>query len=598
MANITFENPEIAQRVEEWSSGKYDQATREEIRALVEAGNREELEDRFYRSLAFGTGGLRGLMGAGTNRMNSYIVARATQGLANYVAANATSPRPLRAAIAHDSRHRSREFARTTACVLAANGFYVHISPELRPTPYLSFAIRHLGCHTGIVVTASHNPKEYNGYKAYWDDGSQVVPPHDKGIIAEVAKITSEEQVRILDWEDGIAQDVIKVMGEEMDEAYLNAVLLQRNNEEVIRSHGPRIVYTPLHGVGGRMVPRAMKMWGFSDVLTEPDQMKPDGDFPTAASPNPEEGKALERAIAMAEREDAALVMATDPDADRLGIAVRDHDGKFHLVTGNQLCALLADYLLAEGRKAGRFRKTPGVVTTVVTSPLVGKVAESHGARVGLTLTGFKWIAEQCRKWAADPDGPQFIYGTEESYGYLIGEHCLDKDGIVAACATGEMAAVARSEGRNLLDKLYDLYARHGVHLEWQKSVTLPGKSGGEKIAAILDMIRSNPPTEIDGRKVVRFTRLDTGEVFENGKPAGKADFPKSDVFTFDLADGSRAIARPSGTEPKIKFYFFLLANEKCPDAKAARAAYENLQTKVPHFESAFFKAIGYDAER
>lgn len=597
MAEMKFDNPEVNARIAEWTSEKYSEETRQEITTLIDKGAREELEDRFYRTLAFGTGGLRGKLGAGTNRMNSYIVARATQGLANYVAANATAPKPLRAAIAHDSRHRSREFAQTAACVLAANGFYVHISPELRPTPYLSFAIRHLGCHTGIVVTASHNPKEYNGYKAYWDDGSQVVPPHDKGIIAEVEKIVGDDQVKMVSWEDGIAQGIIKVMGAEMDEAYLQAVLKQRINAEVIATHQPRIVYTPLHGVGGRMVPQAFKIWGFNDVLTEPEQMKPNGDFPTAASPNPEEGAALERAIDLAEREGGEIVMATDPDADRLGIAVKDHDGKFQLVTGNQLCALLADYLLGEGKKAGRFEKQPGIVTTVVTSPLLEKIAKSHDAAFALTLTGFKWIAEQYRRWAADPNGPQFIYGTEESYGYLIGNHCLDKDGIVACCVTGELAAYTRSQGSNILDYLFDLYAKHGVHYEWQKSVTLPGKAGAEQIAAILDRIRKNPPTEVAGKKVVRFTRLDTGEVFEGGKTS-KVDLPKSDVFTFDLEDGSRAIARPSGTEPKIKFYLFLNSGKPCTSASEARDVYKTLAGQAPAFQAAFLEAIGYQESR
>ncbi|MCC5876059.1 MAG: phospho-sugar mutase [Candidatus Sumerlaeia bacterium] len=597
MADLKFDNPEVTARINEWTSEKYDDETRREISALIESGSREELEDRFYRALAFGTGGLRGKLGAGTNRMNSYIVARATQGLANYVAANATAPKPLRAAITHDSRHRSREFAQTAACVLAANGFYVHISPELRPTPYLSFAVRHLGCHTGIVVTASHNPKEYNGYKAYWDDGSQVVPPHDKGIIMEVEKIVGEDQVNRISWEDGIAQGVIKVMGAEMDEAYLEAVLKQRINADVIKSHQPRVVYTPLHGVGGRMVPQAMKMWGFNDVLTEPEQMKPNGDFPTAASPNPEEGAALERAIKLAEKEGGELVMATDPDADRVGIAVKDHNGRFELITGNQLCALLADYLLEQGKKAGRFKKRPGVVTTVVTSPLVQKVSEGHGAAVELTLTGFKWIAEQYRRWAADPDGPQFIYGTEESYGYLIGDHCLDKDGVVACCVTAEMAAHVRSQGKNIIDRLYEIYATHGVHYEWQKSVTLPGKAGAEKIAAILDRIRTKPPLEVAGKKVVRFTRLDTGEVYEDGRKTGKVDLPASDVFTFDLADGSRAIARPSGTEPKIKFYMFLNSGKPCASADEARKVYKQLADQAPAFQNAFLEAIGYTPE-
>jgi phosphoglucomutase len=594
MASLTFENPAINQRLQEWTSDKYDEATRREVQALIDAGRRDELEDRFYQTLAFGTGGLRGKMGAGTNRMNSYIVARATQGLANYVKAHAIKAGPLRAAIAHDSRHRSREFCETAAGVLAANGFYVHVAPEIRPTPWLSFAIRHLGCHTGIVLTASHNPKEYNGYKAYWDDGSQVVPPHDKGIIVEVNKVVDDSQVQRLGFDEGIAKGLIKVTGPELDEAYLEAILQQRFDADVIRRHGPRIVYTPLHGVGGTLAPRALKMWGFSHVSTEPDQMKPDGDFPTAASPNPEEGAALERAIAMARREGGELVLATDPDADRLGVAVRNPQGDYTLLTGNQVCALLADHVIAGAKAAGRLTRQPGIVTTIVTSPLVEIVAKAHGAACALTLTGFKWIAEQYRRWEAMPNGPQFLYGTEESYGYLLGTHCLDKDGIVAACAVAEMAAAAAANGLTLEDRLFELYARHGVHYEWQKNITLPGKAGADQIKAMLDGIRANPPAAVGNRAVVRFTRVDTGEVFEAGRRVAKLDLPPSDVFLFDLADGTRAIVRPSGTEPKIKFYFFLCEKRAGISIAEARRLYAELAAAAPAFQDEFLRAIGH----
>lgn len=589
---LTFDNPAILERVKEWTSEKYDEETRREVQALVDAGEGTELEDRFWRTLAFGTGGLRGKLGAGTNRMNSYIVARATQGLANYVKRHATKAGPLRAAVAHDSRHRSREFAETTAAVLAANGFYVHLSPELRPTPYLSFAMRQLGCHTGIVVTASHNPREYNGYKVYWDDGSQVVPPHDKGIIEEVGKIDDDTMVSRLPFDEGVSKGLIKILGGEMDHLYLDALRHQREDEERIRRHGPRIVFTPLHGVGGTMAPAALADWGFGDVICEPEQMKPDGDFPTAASPNPEEGAALDRAIRLAESQGADLVLATDPDADRLGIAVR-HEGTFHLMSGNQVCALLADFVLRNPAKRTDKGYTPGIVTTIVTSPLVPKIATARGARCPLTLTGFKWIAAQIRAWEESGEA-EFVYGTEESYGYLVGRHCRDKDGIVAACVVAELAAACRAEGMTLVDQMHRLYAEFGVHHEWQRSITMPGREGAERIRGILDRIRSNPPREVDGIEVARFTRVDTGEIFEKGRKVGTLGLPASDVFLFDLADGSKAVARPSGTEPKIKFYFFL-ESQPLADGEAVKEKLAAFRERAGGFESAFLKAIGYE---
>ncbi|CAN5300490.1 phospho-sugar mutase [soil metagenome] len=589
---LAFDDPAVQTRIHEWTSPPYDEATRKEVAMLVAEGKKAELEDRFYRTLAFGTGGLRGKLGAGTNRMNSYIVARATQGLANYVKANATAPGPLRAAIAHDSRHRSREFCETAAGVFAANGFYVHVSPALRPTPYLSFAIRNLGCHTGIVVTASHNPKEYNGYKVYWDDGSQVIPPHDEGIIGEVDKITSDDMVQIMGFQEGVAKGMIKIMGEEMDALYIEAIRRQRFDEKVIREYSPKIVYTPLHGVGGTLAPRAFKDWGFTKVSCEPEQMKPDGDFPTAASPNPEEGAALDLAIKLAREENADLVLATDPDADRLGIAVR-HDGEIQLMTGNQVSSLLADFIIKQAKATGRVTGKPGIVTTIVTSPMVEKVARNNGAECPLVLTGFKWIAEQIRQWEATPGSPQFLYGTEESYGYLIGDHCRDKDGIVAACCVAEMACHARSEGRTLVDQLHDIFLRIGVHYEWGKSITLPGVEGARQIQAMLESVRKNPPTKVGDRKVVRYVRYDTGEIFENGKAAGRVPIPPSDVYLFDLEDGSRAIVRPSGTEPKIKFYFFMCDPTKKKDLKEVADTYQQMSGKAPQFEKDFFSALG-----
>ncbi|MCB2155296.1 phospho-sugar mutase [bacterium] len=592
---LNFSKPEIAQRVEEWTSDKFDAKTRGEIQALVDAGDVAELEDRFYRTLEFGTGGLRGVVGAGTNRMNETIVSWATQGLANYVKENATKPGPLRAAISHDCRNFSREFAETAAAVLAANGIIVHITRELRPTPFTSFVCKELGCHTGIMVTASHNPKEYNGYKVYWDDGSQVVPPHDKGIIAEVAKITDMSQVQTMDFQEGIAKGMIKIIGEDLEDAYLAAVKRQQFSPELCKNSGLRVVYTPLHGVGSTMAVRALRGWGFTEVFPEEEQMKPDGNFPTAASPNPEEGAALGRAIELAKKVRGELVLATDPDADRLGIAVQ-HNGEYVLVTGNQLSAMACDFVLAQHKRTGRMPKKPGTVTTIVTSPLVQEVAESHGALCPLVLTGFKWIARQIRQWEAEDPEVEFLYGTEESYGYMIGGHCRDKDGIVASCVVAEMAAWAKSEGMTLIDYLENLYLRFEPRVEWQKSVVMPGQEGAGKIKAIMDRIRNDPPKAIGSDKVVRRTRIDVGKIYDGqtGEEIGTVDQPSSDVVLFDLEDGSKAIARPSGTEPKIKFYFFLAA-EKQQDEDGVRAALRQLNERKPQFQKEFLNAIGVD---
>ncbi len=593
MTQSQFSSPEIAQRVEEWTSEKMDATMRAEVQALVDSGATQELEERFYKTLEFGTGGLRGLIGAGTNRMNRIIVAQATQGLATYVLANAEKPGPIRAAIAHDSRHFSREFAETAASVLAANGIIVHICPEIRPTPWLSYSVRRLGCHTGIVVTASHNPKEYNGYKVYWDDGSQVVPPHDKGIIAEVNKVTGMSQVKIMDFDEGVAQGVIQIAGQDTDTTYLDAVREQSLRPDTIKANPVKIVYTPLHGVGGTMTPTALEQWGFGHVYPEPEQMKPDGDFPTAASPNPEEGEALARAIELAKGVDGDLVLATDPDADRLGIAVL-HEGEYRLVTGNQLSCLIGDYLLRTRRELGTLPPKAGIVSTIVTTPLLRSITESHGAAYAEGLTGFKWIAKQARDWDNAGTGIEFLYGTEESYGYLIGRHAMDKDGVVASCVTAEMAAWLKSRGMTIIDYLEEIYLQYGPRVEWQKSVVMPGMDGAEKIAALMKTLTDNPPREIGGFKVVQRVRVDTGEILDGQTDAklGTIDLPSSKVVVFELEDGSKAIGRPSGTEPKIKFYFFLQA-ERQSDVQGVRTALKELNRKKSEFQSAFLKAVG-----
>jgi phosphoglucomutase len=592
---------DIQSLIRHWTSDAFDEATRKEIRQLVEANDTKELEDRFRCDLEFGTGGMRGLLGAGTNRMNIYTVCWAAQGLASYVKANAEKPGPLRAVIAHDCRHGAREFAEACAGVFAANGFIAHVFEELRPTPELSFAVLRLEAHTGIVITASHNPKQYNGFKAYWDDGSQVVPPHDKGIVREVKRVAESGEVQRMDFQQGVARGLIHVMGKEMDRLYLDAIRAQRLDADLIKRMADRfkIVFTPLHGTGGTLAPAALADWGFTRVFPVEKQMVPDGDFPTAKSPNPEEGAALEMGIELAREVGAELVLSTDPDADRLGIAVL-HEGEYRLVTGNQLCALLADYMFSRRQALGTMPPKPGMVTTIVTSPLVPTLAAHYGVACPLVLTGFKWIAEIMRRWANGTDGAySFLYGTEESYGYLIGTHCRDKDGIVAACVTTEMAAWHREQGRSLIDALHRIWGRHGVHIEWQKSVYHEGADGARRIQAIIQGLKEKPPRQIGSYAVEKITRVDTGEILDaaTGKCIGRVDLPKSDVIIFDLSGGAQVIARPSGTEPKIKFYFFLRETEP-PAGEDATAAeiqgrYQRLSQSRQEFQAAFLREVG-----
>jgi len=599
---MTRNTQEIQKLIRLWTSDPFDEATRQEIQALVDAGNVTELEDRFRCDLEFGTGGMRGILGAGTNRMNRYTVSWAAQGLATYVSRNATRPGPLRVVISYDCRHGSREFAETVAGVFAANGFIAHIFEALRPTPELSFAVRRLGAHTGVMLTASHNPKQYNGLKAYWDDGSQVIYPYDEGIVEEVKKVAALGQVHQMDFQLGVARKQIQYLGKEIDRLFLEALAPQRLHPEL--ADGPDgcrmgIVFTPLHGTGGTLAPAALERWGFTNVLPVEEQMRPDGDFPTAKSPNPEEGAALEQGVELARKANAELVLATDPDADRLGIAVR-HKDEFHVVTGNQLCALLADYIFGQRRETGRMPARPGMVTTIVTTPLVSEIAAHYGVECRSVLTGFKWIAAAMRDWETrGAEGRDFLYGTEESYGYMIGDHCRDKDGIVAACVTAEMAAWHASKGRSVLDALYRLWGQHGVHLEWQKSIYHEGAAGAERIRGIIRFLKDNPPKQIGNFAVERITRVDTGEVRDarTGQIAGSIDLPKSDVILYNLEKGASVVARPSGTEPKIKFYFFLResgapAGEDAP-AREILARYKALETEKKALQEAFLRIVG-----
>lgn len=537
----------IQSKIDTWLLGNFDQATKDEINKLIRE-NPDELADGFYRNLEFGTGGLRGLMGVGTNRMNKYTVGMATQGYANYL--KKCFPAGVSVAIAHDSRNNSRFFAETTANVFAANGVKVYLFEALRPTPELSFAIRHLKCQGGVVLTASHNPKEYNGYKAYWDDGSQLVPPHDKNVIKEVDKIASVDDVK---WSGGEAN--ITILGKDMDEAYMTMVKSLSVYPEVIAKHKDlKIVYTPIHGTGITLLPQVLKKFGFDNVHIVKEQSVPDGNFPTVAYPNPEESEAMSLGLKLAEELDADILSGTDPDADRIAIGVKDSNGKWVLMNGNQTAVLAFNYLLEARKAKGIAGKNDMVITTIVTTPMIDAIAKGNGVNCYRVLTGFKWIAEMIRQKEGKEN---YIIGGEESFGLMIGDKIRDKDGISAVALLCEMAAYEKEKGRSLYEKMIDLYVEYGLYKEHLISITKKGMDGQQQIAAMMESYRNNPPKTINGTAVAQLldyelqkgTNPQTGDVW-------KIELPKSNVLQFILADGSSISARPSGTEPKIKFYF------------------------------------------
>jgi phosphoglucomutase len=538
----TVIDPAAAARAEYWLNSPIEEADKEAIRRLRDR-DPAAFSEAFYTELEFGTGGLRGLMRLGSNGMNRYTVGLATQGLANYVLEASATPS---VAIAFDSRNQSPEFAREAAEVLAANGVNVWLFDELRPTPELSFAVRLHGCTAGIVITASHNPKEYNGYKVYWSDGGQIVPPNDRALLAMVRSVT------LADVKRSGGSGVIRPLGRETDEAYLGALESLSLNRQGNSRLG--IVFTALHGTSVTLLPESLRRWGFSHVDVLKAQAKPDGNFPTVHSPNPEESAALALAVARAEELDYDFVVGCDPDSDRVGIAVRDDEGDHVLLNGNQAAAVLMDYVLAQRTAQGSMPDKPFVATTVVTSPLLLRIAEHYRIEAAETLTGFKWIAEQIRL----REGKQtFVVGGEESYGYLAGDFVRDKDAIGSACLLAEAAAYHASQGSSFYRALLGLYARHGVHQDELLSVTKPGRSGLEEIQAIMTRLRANPPREVAGLDVAEIvdyqeqtrTNLMSGAV----KPVA---LPKSNVIQLLLANGDRITARPSGTEPKIKYYF------------------------------------------
>jgi phosphoglucomutase len=538
----------IRNKVQTWLDGNYDATVKEYIKA-IERENPNELADAFYRNLEFGTGGLRGIMGVGTNRMNKYTVGMATQGYANYLKQSFPG-QEVRVAIAHDSRNNSRLFAEITANVFAANGIKVFLFDGLRPTPELSFTIRYLKCQGGVVCTASHNPKEYNGYKAYWNDGGQLVPPHDKNVIKEVEKIGSVDEVK---WSGG--EQNITIIGKDIDEAYLKMVKSLSVYPEVIqRQRDLKIVYTSIHGTGIVLVPEVLKRFGFTNVSIVEEQREPDGNFPTVVYPNPEESEAMSIGLNQAKKLDADILLGTDPDSDRVGIGVKDRNGNWVLMNGNQTAVLAFNYMIEARKSKGIAKPNDMVVKTIVTTEMIDEIAKQNNINCYNVLTGFKWIAELIKEKEGQEN---YVVGGEESYGLMIGDQVRDKDAISAVALLCEMAAYEKDKGRILFDKMIDLYVQYGFYKEHLISITKKGMDGQQQIAAMMESYRSNPPQTINGSAVVQLLDYEkrTGRNLQSGEN-WEIKLPKSNVLQFILADGSKISARPSGTEPKIKFYF------------------------------------------
>ncbi len=575
-AQTTLE-PAVQTQINTWLTGNYDDATKAAIQSMLDAGQTTELTDAFYRTLEFGTGGLRGILGVGSNRMNRYTVGTATQGLANYLL-KAFPDQDISVAIAHDSRRMSPEFAQLAADIFSANGIKVFLFSDLRPTPELSFAIRQLGCQSGLVITASHNPPEYNGYKVYWNDGSQVVAPHDKAIIGEVNAVQSVDDIKFT----GVPER-IQAIGEDIDAPYIERVRENAVNHDVIaRQHNLNIVYTPIHGTGITLVPRALAALGFDNVHIVPEQAVPDGNFPTVKSPNPEERDAMQLALNLAESLNADLILATDPDADRVGAGARNHHGEFTLLNGNQMASLIIFYLLRAWKSAGKLTGHEFVAKTIVTTDLIDKLCEQYGVTCYNTLTGFKYIAAVIRELEGKE---KFIGGGEESYGYLIGDFVRDKDAVASCTMIAELTADAKDQGLSLFDLLIEMYREAGFYYESLVSLTKKGKSGAEEIQAMMANFRANPPRSIAGSDVVR---IDDYESLTRHNPqsgetsvieSGELGIESSNVLQFFTADGTKVSARPSGTEPKIKFYVSVV--EPLASKEAFDDTYAELQAKA-----------------
>ncbi len=553
-----------------WLNGNYEQSAKDEILKLQKE-NPSDLEDAFYRNLEFGTGGLRGIMGIGTNRMNKYTVGMATQGYANYL--KQCFGNDVSVVIGHDSRNNSRFFAETTANVFAANGIKVYLFEALRPTPEISYAIRKTGSKGGVVCTASHNPKEYNGYKAYWDDGAQLVPPHDKNVIKEVEKIETVDDVK---WSGG--EKNITIIGAAMDEAYLDMLKgLSVYPDVCAKQHDLKIVYTPIHGTGIMLVPKALQKFGFDNVHIVKEQSNPDGNFPTVVYPNPEETETMSIGLKNAKELDADILLGTDPDADRVGIGVKNHKGEWILMNGNQTAMLAFNYMIEARKTKGLQQPNDMVVKTIVTTDMIDVIAKASGVNCYNVLTGFKWISALIK----EKEGKEkYIIGGEESFGLMIGDEIRDKDAVSAVALICEMAAYEKNKGRSLFDKLIDLYVQYGLYKEDLVSITKKGMNGAKEIADMMEGYRNDPPKTIDGGEVTELLdyELQVGKNIQTGKN-WKIELPKSNVLQFVLADGTKISARPSGTEPKIKFYFSV--NTKLNNAREFDATEKKLDDKI-----------------
>lgn len=567
-----MENEELIKQVtakaEKWLTPAYDAETQEEVKQMLNNPDKTALIDSFYQDLAFGTGGLRGIMGAGSNRMNIYTVGAATQGLANYLNKNFAGMDQIAVVVGHDCRNNSRKFAEISADIFSANGIKVYLFDDMRPTPEVSFAIRHLNCQSGINITASHNPREYNGYKAYWADGAQVLAPHDTGIIDEVNKVT------VADIKFNGNKDLIQIIGEDVDKIYLDMVHAISIDPEVIkRQKDLSIVYTPLHGTGMMLIPRALKQWGFENVHCVPEQMVKSGDFPTVVSPNPENAEALSKAIELAKSIDADIVMASDPDADRVGMACKNDKGEWVLVNGNQTCLIFLYYIIKNRLATGKMNPDDFIVKTIVTTELIKAVADKNNIEMRDVYTGFKWIA---REIFLSEGKQQYIGGGEESYGFLAEDFVRDKDAVSACALLAEICAWAKDQGKTLFDIILDIYVEYGYSKETTVNVVKPGKSGQDEIKAMMENFRANPPKEIGGSKVALAKDYKTLKAVDGAGNVSDIVMPEtSNVLQYFTEDGTKISVRPSGTEPKIKFYIEVkgeMGCHKCYDGANAAA--------------------------
>ena len=570
----------MTEKAEKWLTPAYDAETQAEIKKMLANPDKTDLIEAFYKDLEFGTGGLRGIMGVGSNRMNIYTVGAATQGLSNYLNKNFKDLDQISVVVGHDCRNNSRKFAEISADIFSANGIKVYLFEDLRPTPEMSFAIRHLGCQSGIILTASHNPKEYNGYKAYWDDGAQMIAPHDKNTIAEVNKIRNASEIKFKG-----NKELIEIIGKEIDDAYMAELKKLVLHQECIDKYGKelKIVYTPLHGTGNIPARRILRELGFENVYVVPEQELPDGDFPTVSYPNPEAAEAFELALALAKQHDADLVLATDPDADRLGVYVKDKDGEYHCLTGNMSGSLLAEYELSQIKATKGLPKDGALIKSIVTTNLVNEMAKSYGVKLVEVLTGFKFIGQKMLEFETKHNGT-YLFGFEESYGCLIGTHARDKDAIVATMALCEAAAYYRSQGKTLWDAMIDIYEKYGYHVDAIHTLTLKGIEGLEKIKSIMDQLKSHTPKEIAGLEVLwaRNYDNDTATNMKN-KAVVPTGLPKSNVVYYELEGGAWLCVRPSGTEPKIKFYYGVIGKD-----------FDDAQKKSEEFGEAVNKMIEY----